>query len=128
PAWPATVTAARARLRPAGQAAPPPRTLRDPSGQRGLGGGRAAGKALADVQGRPAVDEVLAGKQRHLLGRTEGDDRVGLETPERGLRNRILRRADHGQLARRRQVEIECAEGVAERARCLPERVADGTE
>ena len=63
-----------------------------------------------------------------LVGGPEGDDRVRVETGESGSCNLVLRRADHGQLARRGEVEVKRAEGVAERARRPWNRVADQPE
>src|SRR5918996_2678463 len=48
-----------------------------------VGDGGAAGEALADVDGRPPVDEALAGEQRHVLGRAERDDGAGIPPGER---------------------------------------------
>src|SRR2546429_31525 len=79
--------------------------LRTRRGQRlGLGDRRPAGEALADVDRRPALDEALAGKERDLLGRPEGDDRVRVEAGKRGAGDLAVGRAEDRELARRREV------------------------
>src|SRR5207247_4395853 len=77
---------------------------------------RLARKALADVERRAAVDEILAGEQGHVVSGPERDDRVRIEAGQRGPGDLVVRAADHGELARRRQVEVEPGERMAEGA------------
>ena len=64
-----------------------------------------------------SIDEALPGEQRHLLARPEGDNGARIPSGELAARDRVLRRADHRDLARRRKVEVEPAERPAERSR-----------
>ena len=83
-----------------------------------LGDGRLAGEALADVDGRLAVDELLALEQRHALGRAEGDDRVRVERLERRARD-LARRAG-------RRSRSPAASRGRGRARSAPRRTRSG--
>src|SRR5436305_9258195 len=77
--------------------------------------GRLAGEALADVDGRLAVDLALAVEERDPLGGPERDDRVRVEACKGGAGELGVRGADDRQLARGREVEVERAERVPER-------------
>ena len=72
--------------------------------------GSAADEALADVDRRLAVDEPLAGQERHVLRRADRDDRARLERRERGARDRRVDVADDRDLARRAEPEVDPAE------------------
>src|SRR5262245_8291378 len=106
-----------------------PRSLRQNSLERGrVGDRRLAREAFADVDGRLAVDEWLAGEQRDLVGRADRDDRVRLERLERGAGDRRLDRADDRDLAGRREVEVERGQGMAEGGRGSRNRAVDEPE
>ena len=90
--------------------------------------GSAAGEPLARVDGGLALDEILPREQRDVLRRAEGDDDVRVEAGERGARHGRAGAAGDGELARRREVEVECAQRPAERRRRARQVVADERE
>src|SRR5579884_3904650 len=94
----------------------------------GLGGRRAAGEALADVDRRAPGHERLALEQRHALRRPAGDDGARVEAVEGGPRHRRVHPAQDSELPRRRKVEVEGAERPAERGRGADEQVAHEAE
>src|SRR5262249_27260885 len=89
---------------------------------------RLAREALAEVERRPPVDEVLAGEQGNVARRAERHDSVRVEAGERGLGDLVIRPADQCELARGRQVEVERGERVAVGAGRARNRVADQAE
>ncbi len=109
---------ARADARPVGVRRRAVRARKRPARDvRRLGHRRPTGEALADVERRLAVHAGLAGQERHVLARAEGDHRVRVERRQRGARDLVRGRADDRQLARRREVQVERAERPAERGR-----------
>src|SRR5215210_2897251 len=92
-------------------------------GNRGL-----TSEALADVERRPPVHQMLSLEQRDTVRRTEGDNRVRLERRERRPGDLAVGRAEDRELARGREVEIERRKRVAEELRSPPERRDDETE
>src|SRR6476660_2160305 len=83
----------------------------------GLGDRGPTGKVLADIDRRAPVDEVLPPQDRDVLAGAEGDHSIRIEGSERGTRHIGVRPADHRQLLRPREIQVERVEGVAESRR-----------
>ena len=129
PSCPPPARAPSARGRPTGRGPPgaPAYPSRAAASASGSVDGRATREALADVRGRRSVDEPLPHEQRNTLERGvirplgEGVDRRRCEPAHGGIpegdRRGIRCRSDYRQLARRREMQLEGAEHVADRPR-----------
>src|SRR5215211_2444691 len=96
----------------------------------GFGHRRAAREVLAHIDGRPAVDEVLALEERHAVRGPDGDDDVRVEARESRSGDLAVGRADDRELSARREVEVERRERPAKHERdarrCAMDEAEDG--